>query len=154
MKNESAPLINYKGTDITIRELATLSGNTYGKISAARKRHPTLNGEQLLNLKRRKQATYKGITKSHIEWADELNVSITSLRLKIGELGEEKALSFYKNGEHSKHQRKTYRTKNEKINDVDLSSLEFDTELHANNLLQSGLNYAEVARRMNDAGLL
>jgi len=154
MFHKPKKLINYKGNDITISELATISGKTYGAIAAACSRHPQLNGDEIIALKSRKEATFKGKTKSLIEWSDDFEVATFTLTKKIRKLGTQEAFEFYSSGQHLIRDKAKYKPKSKKIWDRDISHLEFNPDLHAERLLAQGLSYIQVANRINDAGLL
>jgi len=146
--------IEFKGKHLTFSELAKKAGKTYGAIASACRQHPELNGEEIIALKRRKEATFEGKTQSLIEWSDDFEVATSTLAKKIQQLGTQNALKFYATGQHLIHAREKYKPKTKKIFDADISSLEFNPDLHAERLLESGLCFEQVARRLNDGRLL
>jgi len=114
MKNKSHQLINYKGKYITINELADISGKTYGTIASRIKRYPKHNGELIIAHQRRKQATYKGVTKSIVEWADQFEIATGTLRIRSYQIGIEKAIEFYATNKHLETKKKNTKKKTQK----------------------------------------
>ncbi len=153
---QSRDLLLYKGSYHTISEVARLSGKTYGAISGAHYRNPKLTGDQIVALKRRKEETYKGVTKSIIAWAESLDVSVSSLRIKSYAVGIERAIEFfgsdeYKNLKRSKHKKRASKSD---MDSTDIRGFEFDGDLHAQRLFDAGLNVDQVFSRMETAGFL
>ena len=102
-------LISYKGDFVTGRELATISGLSYGTIATRYNRYPEYTGEQILAHKTRREATYNGVTQSIVEWAEQFNVSTTTLRIKGYAIGIKQAIEYYSTNKHLEHQRAKYR---------------------------------------------
>lgn len=146
--------IKYKGEKITHGELAKIAGWTYGKTTALIYRDPGVNGEQIIAIKPRKEETYNGITLSLVEWADRLDVNLSNFRIKAYAIGSVEAIDYYVKGKHlTKNRTRRGLNKTSKTLDaVDIKEFEFDANLHAQRLLDSGLSYLQVKERMVQAG--
>ena len=147
-------LINYKGEFITIRELSNISGISYGTIATRADRYPEYTGEQILAHKTRQEVTYKEVTQSVVEWAEQFKIDVGTLRIRGYAIGISEAVAYYAENKHLELVRGKYVRKGRKLEDANISQFNYDPDLHAQRLLGQGLTFKQVYTRLHDGGLL